>query len=286
MDGLAKAQDLDVESVAQQVDRALGRHRVGAMSATEARESILGTTSLYLRFAVAPAEELQLAIDYARHAIEELARRPDVMDPVLVEHFDEWLRGQRLADEVQQRLSALLEPLERRGSAGDTDALDDLAELCRTGRRSQRLLLSLNTAADQIVRAAHRARCANGLRDAVSPLHAGEGQIANRWSNREEFTLALDLLAHLAADPAQGATARSALLDLADHVEVAGEAVMRLPVHLLDDDDRARLVEIHERRVRHFCDDPLFIPLSVELLRDNRLVRGAMWQAFDARHLR
>ncbi len=45
-------------------------------------------------------------------------------------------------------------------------------------------------------------------------------------------------------------------------------------------------MEIHERRVRLFCDDPLFIPLGIELLRDNRLVRGALWQAFDARHLR
>jgi hypothetical protein len=96
----------------------------------------------------------------------------------------------------------------------------------------------------------------------------------------------MNLLGHLAADAEHGAPARSALLDLADHVELAGEAIVRLPLHLLDDDDRARLVEIHERRVGMFCDDPLFIPLSIELLRDNRLVRGAVWQAFDARHLR
>jgi hypothetical protein len=239
-----------------------------------------------MRFAVAPADEIQLAIDYARQAVEELAFRPDVMDPVMVEHFDEWLRGQRMADEVQQRLDALLDPLVEWAAKGDADAFDELAELCRSGRQTHRLILSLNTAAAQILRGAHRAGCWAGLRDAVSPLHAGRGQLAGRHSHGDEFTLALNLLAHLAADAEHGASARSALLDLADHVELAGEAIVRLPLHLLDDDDRARLVEIHERRVGLFCDDPLFIPLSIELLRDNRLVRGAVWQAFDARHLR
>lgn len=286
MDGLAEAQDLDVDSVAEAVDRALGQHRRGVLSATEAKDSIQGSASLYMRFAVAPADEIDLAIDYARQAIEELALRPDVMDPVLVEHFDEWLRGQRMADEVQQRLDALLDPLVEWAAKGDGDAAGELAELCRSGRRTHRLILSLNTAATQILRGAHRAGCWAGLRDAVSPRHAGDGQIANRGAYRMESTLALDLLGHLAADAEHGAPARSALLDLADHVELAGEAVVRLPLHLLDDDDRARLVEIHERRVAMFCDDPLFIPLGIELLRDNRLVRGAVWQAFDARHLR
>jgi hypothetical protein len=96
----------------------------------------------------------------------------------------------------------------------------------------------------------------------------------------------MNLLAQLACNAEHGECARGALLDLAEHIELTGEAIIRLPLHLLNDDDRARLVEIHEERVRLFCDDPLFIPLGIELLRDNRLVRGAVWQAFDARHLR
>lgn len=285
MDGLEQAQKLDVESVARTVDRALHQHRRGVITAAEAKESIQGSTSLYMRFAVAPADEIELAVGYARQAVEELALRPDVMDPVLIEHFDEWLRGQRMADEVQQRLDALLDPLVEWAAKGDADATEELAELCRSGRQTHRLILSLNTAAAQILRGVHRAGCWAGLRDAVSPRHAGRGQLASRHSNGQEFILAMNLLGHLAADAEHGAPARSALLDLADHVELAGEAIVRLPLHLLDDDDRARLVEIHERRVGMFCDDPLFIPLSIELLRDNRLVRGAVWQAFDARHL-
>ena len=90
-----------------------------------------------------------------------------------------------------------------------------------------------------------------------------------------------DVWVELSADDAAQAG-----LGEGDLVEVAGEAVVRLPMHLLDDDDRARLLEIHERRVNLFCDDPLFVPLGMDLLRDNRLVRGAVWQAYDARHVR
>lgn len=285
MDGFGKAQNLDVDSVAEAIDGALGSQQRGVLTASEATESIQGTTSLYMRFAVAPPAEVQLVVDYARRAIEELALRPDVMDPVLVEHFDEWLRGQRMADEVQQRLDALLDPLVEWAAKGDIDAQAELTELCGTGRQSNRLILSLKTAAAQILRGAHKAGCWAGLRDAVSPDLRGSGQIASPDNSRNEFTLALNLLAQLACDPDSGADARRALLDLAQHVEMAGEAVVRLPMHLLDDDDRARLVEIHENRVQLFCDDPLFIPLSIELLRDNRIVRGAVWQAFDARHV-
>ncbi len=184
MDGLAQAQKLDVESVAEAVDRALVQHRRGVLTATEAKESIQGSASLYMRFAVAPADEVDLAIDYARQAIEELALRPGVMDPVMAEHFDEWLRGQRMADEVQQRLDALLDPLVEWAAKGDANAIGELAELCRSGRQTHRLILSLNTAAAQILRGVHRAGCWAGLCDAVSPRHAGRGQIANRGANR------------------------------------------------------------------------------------------------------
>lgn len=278
--------ELDLETTASSIDRALHDHRRGILTGDEAEASIRGATALFTRFAVVPISELQLIIDYARQAIEELALRPDVMDPVLVEHFDEWLRGVRMTDEVQQRLNVLLERLGGRVRNGDADASADLAELCRTGRHTHRLLLSLNTAANQILHAAYDARCWIGLRDAVSPAYAAAGQIATRESHRGESETALNLLARLAWDPGGGAQARNALLDLAQHIEMTGEAIVRLPLHLLDDDDRARLLETHEQRVRLFGDRRDVVPLSIELLRDNRLVRGAVWQAFDARHLR
>lgn len=285
MQGLEEATALDVEAVADSIDSSLGSLRRGVVTPAEALGAIQGSVSLFMRFAVAPTRDVELVLDYARAAVEDMAIRRAVMDPVLVEVFDEWLRGEGMVDELSARLDLLLEELVDRAGRGDHSAMADMAELCRTGRRSSPRLLRLTTSAERILRVASELGCADGLRDAVSPLHHSDGQIARRRDGTAAFVLALDLLAQLAVHREQGAQARSALLDLADHVEVAGEAVVRLPLHLLDDGDRDRLLEIHERRVALFCDDHRFGPLGTELLRDNRLVRGAVWQAFDARHV-
>lgn len=286
MDSDEEVRDLDPESTADAIDRMIGSLRRGVVTPTEAFESIKGTASLFLRFAVVPAEEVELVIQYARHAVEELALCRHVMDPVLVDAFDDWLDGERVVAELQARLDALLEPLVAEAHDGSAFGWSEIAELCRTGRCTHRSVLRLTTAAAQILRAAFEIGCTEGLRDAVSPRYHDCGQIARPDKDPSEFVLSLNLLARLAGDPDSGASARSALLDLADHLEIAGEAIVRLPMHLLDDDDRARLLEIHERRVALFCEDPVMVPLGVELLRDNRIIRTAVWQAFDARHLR
>lgn len=56
-------------------------------------------------------------------------------------------------------------------------------------------------------------------------------------------------------------------------------------MHLLDDGERQRLLAAHEARVELFISDPVHIPLGLELLRDNRVVRSAVWQAFDTWHI-
>lgn len=284
--GEVEVADLDLDATAAAIDRSLSSLRRGVISAAEAFAAIKGTTSLFLRFAVVPAAEVDLLIDYSRLAVEELALLPSVMDPVLMEVFDEWLHGERMVGELQARLDALLDPLLAEAEDGSSVGRAEIAELCRSGRRTHRMLLRVTGAAGQILRAAYTVGCAEGLRDAVSPEFYDWGQVARGQEDREEFVLAMNLLAQLAADPARGSGARSALIDLADHLEVAGEAIVRLPLHLLDDGDRARLLEVHERRADLMADGRFTSPVDVALLRDSRLVRGAVWQAFDARHVR
>ncbi|MCD9625264.1 hypothetical protein [Rhabdothermincola salaria] len=248
-------------------------------------EKICETTIRFVRFSPASIADIDLIIEYAREGVAGIAGADGVKDPVLIEYFDERVVGDQLIDLVQARLDVLLESLESAAQRGDADAASQLTDLCRTGVRSHRLLLSLSSAAEQILRTAYRLGLVDALRDAASPANAHDGQVASRQHHRAAFELALNLLAHLASDPERGAGARSALLDLAGFVETAGEAVIRLPMHLLDDGERQRLLTIHEARVALFTSDPVRIPLGLELLRDNRVVRSAVWQAFDARHI-
>lgn len=276
---------LDLNEAAELIDDAQSAFRRGVLLPLEGVEKICATTSQYVRHSPASAADVDLLIEYAREGVAAIAEAGVVNDPVLVEYFDERVTGDQLIDALQARLDLFLEPLELAVSRGDASAANDLEETCRTGVRSHRLLLSLSSAAEQILRTAYRLGLADALRDAVSPRNAHDGQVANRQHRPAASSLALDLLAHLAADPERGATARSALLDLAGFVETAGEAVIRLPMHLLDGGERQRLLAVHEARVELFTSDPVQIPLGLELLRDNRVVRSAVWQAFDARHI-
>jgi len=286
VDDLNSEIGLDVDAVAEQIDKAVVLLRRGIVTAPEAAHKIQHSTSRFLRLAIASAEDVEIITEYSRAAVLEIAWRRDVMDPVLVEEFEEFLRGQLMVGDVQMQLELLLQPLVAAAVEGDSFALEEIASLCRSGHHTHRLIFCLNTSTQDVLRAAHSVRCAQGLRDAVSPEFRLRGQIAERDRFPQSYELALNLLAHLAADPEEGAAARSALIDLAEHAELAAEAVVRLPMHLLDKDDRARLLNLHECRTELICNDPLFLPLRIEDLRANRVVKGAVWQAFDAAHIR
>lgn len=276
--------ELSLDIVVKMVDMARDRMDEGVLTPVEAVEQINSRLGLFIRFGAVDGTDLELVIEYARVCVTEIANHPDVMDPVLVEHFEQWVTEAPLARELEIKLDALLERVEVAAAAGDEDTLHELVELCRHGRRDQQILLRLAGTAERILREAHRLGVAEALVGAVSPRFGYDGQIACIYDT-ERSQLALNLLAHLAADPWRGAAARAGLLELTGYVETAGEAAIRLPMHLLDDADRARLVELYEQRVEVFNSDELAIPHGLATLRDSRVIRTALWQAHDARHM-
>lgn len=274
---------LGLDEAAALVDGVISSVRRGVVTPLEAIEQICATAGQFLRYAPATVADVELMIDYARDSAAEIAE--EVRDPVLLEHFENLILDEGVTDLIQAQLAVLLERLESAAHAGDAHAAGQVEALCRSGVHSHRLLLSRWNASEQILQTAYRLGLADALGAAVSPAQRLEGQIAEPGQRPAAFELALNLLAHLAAQPEGGERARAVLLDLITFIETAGEAAIRLPIHLLDHDNRQRLLGIHEARVALFTSDPVQVPLALELLRDNRVVRSAVWQAFDARHI-
>lgn len=277
----------DIDQAAAHIDDTLTCLRRGVLIPVEAVHAVAGQVAAYTRDAGFTPEDLSLLTAYARLVIADMARLSPVTDHSLEEYFDEVLLHHQLQGELQARLGMLLDSLESRARRGDPHAIDDFIDLCAHGYRTHRALLSPARAPYNIVRVAHRARLPQALAAAVSPINAGRGRIAGHSNNPDAFRLAFDLLAHLAADPQSltGPTARDALLDLAGYDETAGHAASRLPVHLLNDDEQRRLLQIHEARVDLYTSDPIQYPVPLATLRANRIVRGALWQASESRRL-
>lgn len=276
--------EMDLDGTVAVIDQALDGVNDGSVTGVEAVESIIGYVGLLLRFGAVDARDVEFGIEYAKATVEEIAEAPAVHDPVLVEYFEQWVCEAPLARELATRLDLLLDRLEQQLTIGTPEAREELVELCRRGHRSHTMTMATRAAPSRVLRTAWTHGVAEALAAAVSPLHAHEGQIANIRST-DSAQLALNLLAQLAADPDRGRGARRELLELARFVQTAGEATVRLPMHLLDDEDRTRLLEIHEERVELFHDENADLPLDLAVVRDNRVVRAAVWQAWDARHI-
>lgn len=275
----------DLDDVAESIDRPLNAFRRGVVSENEAFTRICTIVSNYVAYSLATTEELAFIVDYARDTIRELSELPAVRDPLLIEIFEEYLQSAKLAEELEARLDALLDGLEAELAQGSLNARHELVELCRQGWRERELLLRFEGSTEHILQLAHDAGVAEALVAAVHPEGHRNGQLADPLNSPDEFVLAMNLLAHLAADPDHGLIARAGLIELTDYPETAGAAAIRIPIHLLTDDDRTRLLEVHESRAAMFGSDPFYVPVGPEQLRASRVVRSALWQAFDARFL-
>ncbi len=71
------------------------------------------------------------------------------------------------------------------------------------------------------------------------------------------------------------------MIGLCAYPETAGLAALRLPVHLLSTDQRARLHEIYVEHEESLGPDVVRIFISEQQLRDREILHSALWQAND-----
>lgn len=274
-----------LDEALEAIDRAVSGVRRQTLPPLEAINTIATHTAWFVHQSISSPDEDDFVLEYASEGADRVATL--VRDPVLVEFFDDQLESLRLGPELQAALDNELEDLESAILAGDLDAAARLHELCRTGWQTNRVMLSVVGSAVSVLGTAYRVRLVDALHDAVSPRYSARGQIAHPLESPDAYRFALNALAHLATEPESPSAeaARAALLDLVGFVETAGDAAIRLPLHLLSGDDLEALLAAHEARVSLFDDDPVFVPVGLDILRSNRVVRAALWQAHDAQHL-
>jgi len=276
-----------IEELAAMIESATDYFDRGVLSTTEVLGRITDLVVTFIGDTPAGPDDIQLVWDYAQLAVEDIVSRPDVSDPLLAEWFEESVQLNLRLPVLRARLEDLLSEITSAIRARDPHGAHDLVELCRTGWRTHRALLNVPGAVERVLDTAHRYDLPAALLAAIDPAE-DRAQIANARSSRSQCLHGLDLLAHLAAHPhsrSNGDEARDALLVLTSRFELAGEAAVRLPLHLLTDRQRSQLVDIVEARTDLFGDDPIEAFTSLDVMRDDRIIRHATWQAHDAAKL-
>lgn len=279
--------EVNIDTTADRLDEVVTSVAKGLVSGLEGVDVLVNEVALYIGFTTDTADLVDLLVGLGHDGAVRIAEHPDVSDPVLVEYYDARVDGVVLGPAIRARLDHLVDDFRSRHERHDQDVAYELTEVCRHGMWSHRLLMSSPPTATALVALAHELRIPEALAAAVMPT-SGNSHIANQYRSTDDYHLALDLLAHLACDPDIEMSWRGvqALLDVAAHVETCSDAIVRLPIHRLTGDQTERLLSIHKDRVELFNEiDSVVVPLSLDLLRDNRIVRSALWQAYDARQL-
>jgi hypothetical protein len=282
--GDAQAED-EYERAVSRIDGAFEGVSRGTSKGAMAVESIASAVETFATDAFSTAADLQLLVEYALELVRCVADL--VRDRALVDYVDQRLGFFFQRPALRAELRGLLESLAVRLEIGDHDAATEVEELCRHAGVSHRHLLATDGAGRSVLELAHRFELVEALAAAVRPT--SPGRIGHHVYRHPSCLFALDCLAHLAADPGDapyGDDARRTLVDLVDYLEIAGEAAIRLPLHLLSDSDRAALAQRHEHRLEVLHTDPVIVPLDVASLRDSEVIRTQLFQAMDASRMR
>lgn len=232
-----------------------------------------------------PRDDVMALVDYCLEVAREVCDLTLFADRVLPYRLEFHLRwmldqqgdGETLA-QITRRLRARLE-------ADDELAKIELMELCQSGYDTHQSVFSSVDAERELIDLAYEFRVVAALDAAVRPT--APGRLANEDKSRgQALPRTLDLLAHLANDPRHpsGTLARDALVDLCGFSETAGMAALRLPIHILSNDQRERLHEMYVAHEDALGPETVKIFVSEEQVRDREILRSALWQANDARH--
>jgi|GEM_PF-1309055 len=230
-----------------------------------------------------PRDDISSLVDYCVQIATEVCELTLFGDRVLPQRLDHQLRWILEQQGESISLSHLVRGLRARLAEGDEMAKLELVELCQHGYESHQDLFSAVDSEREILDLAHEYCVVTALDAAVRPL--SPGRLASEDKSRGlALPRTLDLLAHIAADPIRpsGTLARDSLIELCGYPETAGPAAVRLPVHLLSDDQRERLLGLYEQHEANLGPEVVRIFIPEQQLRDREILRSALWQANDA----
>ena len=233
-----------------------------------------------------PRDDVVGLVDYCVQIAREVCELTLFADRVLPHRLDHQLRWILDQQGDAETLGQVVRRLRVRLEQNDELAKIDLVELCQHGYETHQGLFTAVDTEREIIDLAHEFRVVPALDAAVRPTSSG--RLANEEKSRgKALPRTLDLLAHIANDPRHpaGTLARDSLVGLCAYSETAGLAALRLPVHLLSDDQRERLHEIYVSHEDAIGPEVVRIFISEQQLRDREILRSALWQANDSRHL-
>lgn len=233
-----------------------------------------------------PRDDVVGLLDYCVQTARdvcELTLFGDRILPYRLDHQLRWILDQQADGED---LMQLCRRLRARLDEHDDSARTDLVDLCQNGYETHQALFSAVDSEREMITIAYQHRVVAALDAAVRPTSSG--RLANTEKSRgQALPRTLDLLAHLANDPVHqtGAAARDSLVSLCSYPETAGMAALRLPVHLLTADQRNQLHDIYLAHEEAIGPELVRIFVSDQQLRDREIIRSALWQANDAKHV-
>ncbi len=269
------------------VDAIVDRCRQQTSTTSDFRREVVDIVLDYLS-KEDPRDDINELVDYIVEWAEELGSLEMFGDRVLVSTVEEHLRWCLDRSEIDYRLETLLIELEAGLTSGDPEATQRLVSLCRDGVDDHELLFSPVGAGSKVVELAHKYEVVEALSVALRPNHPGRLAAPYR-DHGKTFRFAFDALGHIAAQPNDGLSmftspsvaARDALIELAAYVEVGAWAALRLPVHMLDSDQRADMLKAYDQR-QELVKTRTLMPNDEGTLRELEVIRTALWQATDA----
>ena len=269
------------------VDAIVDRCRQQTSTTSDFRREVVDIVLDYLS-KEDPRDDINELVDYIVDWAGELGSLEMFGDRVLVSTVEEHLRWCLDRSEIDYHLEKLLIELEAGLTNGDPETIQRLVSLCRDGVDDHELLFSPVGAGAKIVELAHKYEVVEALSVSLRPNYSGRLAAPYR-DNGRTFRFAFDALGHIAAQPDDGqamfsspsVAARDALIELAAFVEVGAWAALRLPVHMLDADQRADMLKAYDQR-QELVKTRTLMPNDEATLRELEVIRTALWQAADA----
>lgn len=235
-----------------------------------------------------PRDDVESFITYAvtwAEVLGDVSLFADQSLPSVVERRLRWCLERQ---SLRTRFDILLSNLERDLRRGDREAVGRLVTIC--GNAAFTRMFQARHWGREVIDLAARHRLTGALYEALCP---SEPARLAHWKrdNGRTYLRALDHLGHLAAEPIDtdgtAAAARDRLVDLARFGSTAGDAAIRLPVHLVDEEQAERLLDHFERRVefhRWTLDEDGAAP-SEQTDRETAIIRTVLFQIKDAARL-